>query len=52
MVDEWGRIFYDPVLASAILDGLVHHCHFVLIKGKSFRMKQQEKFLANINKKD
>lgn len=39
--DEWGRIFYDPVLASAI------------IKGESFRMmKQQEKFLANINKKD
>lgn len=35
-------IFYDPVLATAILDRFVHHCHFVVIKGESYRMKQRE----------
>jgi len=40
--EEWGRIFYDPVLATAILDRFVHHCHFVVIKGESYRMKQWE----------
>ncbi len=49
--DEWGRIFYDPVLASAILDRFIHHCHFVVIKGDSYRMKQQEKFLTEMKEK-
>lgn len=40
--EEWPRIFYDPVLATAILDRFVHHCHFVVIKGESYRMKQRE----------
>ncbi|NMA75444.1 MAG: ATP-binding protein, partial [Bacteroidales bacterium] len=39
--DEWGNIFWDSILASAILDRIVHHCHLVLIKGESFRMKEQ-----------
>jgi len=39
--DEWGQILYDPVLASAILDRFVHHCHFVVIKGESYRMKER-----------
>lgn len=50
--DEWGRIFYDSVLASAILDRFVHHCHFVLINGESYRMKEQEKFLTEIKEKE
>jgi len=40
--EEWARIFYDPVLATAILDRFIHHCHFVVIKGESYRMKQRE----------
>jgi DNA replication protein DnaC len=39
--DEWGQILYDPVLATAILDRFVHHCHFVVIKGESYRMKER-----------
>jgi len=46
--DEWGRIFYDPVLATAILDRFVHHCHFVTMKGESYRMKQQESIIKNL----
>lgn len=37
--DEWGVIFQDEVVASAILDRLLHHCHPFFIQGKSFRMK-------------
>lgn len=40
--EEWARIFYDPVLATAILDRFIHHCHFIIIKGESYRMKQRE----------
>ena len=39
--DEWGQILYDPVLTSAILDRFVHHCHFIVIKGESYRMKER-----------
>jgi DNA replication protein DnaC len=45
--DEWGRIFFDPVLATAILDRFVHHCHFVMIKGESYRMKERQGLINN-----
>lgn len=37
--DQWGTIFQDEVVASAILDRLLHHCYPFFIQGKSFRMK-------------
>ncbi len=39
---EWGELFGDPVIASAILDRLLHHCRVINIKGKSYRMKSYE----------
>lgn len=36
---EWEELFGDPVIASAILDRLLHHCRVVNIKGNSYRMK-------------
>jgi len=45
--DEWGRILFDPVLATAILDRFVHHCHFITIKGESYRMKERQGLLNN-----
>ena len=33
----------DEVLATAILDRLLHHCHVIQIDGRSFRMKEIEK---------
>lgn len=39
--DEWGGIFYDMQLASAILDRFVHHCHFIVIDGPSYRMRDR-----------
>jgi len=36
---EWEEMFGDPVIATAILDRLLHHCRVINIKGNSFRMK-------------
>ena len=36
---EWGQVFGDDVLASAILDRLLHHCHVLSINGPSYRLK-------------
>jgi DNA replication protein DnaC len=38
--EEWGEIFADDVMAAALIDRLVHHCHIVTIRGNSYRMRQ------------
>jgi DNA replication protein DnaC len=38
--DEWGEIFGDDVMAAALIDRLVHHCHIVNIRGNSYRLRQ------------
>jgi len=40
---DWGEIFSDTVLATAILDRLLHHSTTVNIKGESFRLKEKRK---------
>lgn len=37
--EDWGEIFNDDIVASAILDRLLHHSHPFFINGKSFRLK-------------
>ena len=37
--DEWGEVFGDEVMATALIDRLVHHCHIVNIRGNSYRLK-------------
>ena len=37
--EHWGEIFSDDVMAAALIDRLVHHCHIVNIRGNSFRMR-------------
>jgi DNA replication protein DnaC len=38
--DQWGTLFGgNDVIASAILDRLIHHSHVFLINGPSFRLK-------------
>ncbi len=40
---DWGEIFGDQVLATAILDRLLHHATTVNIKGESYRLKEKRK---------
>ena len=42
---EWGQVFGDEVLATAILDRLLHHCEVVPINGNSYRLKNRLKAL-------
>src|SRR4051794_27449316 len=34
-VGEWGSVLGDPVVATAILDQLLHHSHVITIRGDS-----------------
>ena len=40
-VGEWGRVFGDDVVATAILDRLLPHGHIVNIRGNSYRMRDR-----------
>jgi IstB-like ATP binding protein len=37
---EWGEIFCDPVVATALLDRLLHHAIVFQIVGSSYRLRQ------------
>lgn len=37
--EDWAQVFGDVVLASAIIDRLVHYAYIVKITGESFRIK-------------
>jgi DNA replication protein DnaC len=42
-VGEWGEVFGDPVVATAILDRLLHHSHVVTIRGESYRLREKRR---------
>jgi DNA replication protein DnaC len=46
---QWAEVFGDPIIATAILDRLLHHSHVLNIKGDSYRLteKQQAGLLRN-----
>lgn len=37
---EWGEIFGDPIVATALLDRLLHHAVVIQIEGSSYRLRQ------------
>ncbi len=40
---DWGEIFGDHVMATAILDRLLHHSTVISIKGDSYRLREKKK---------
>jgi DNA replication protein DnaC len=38
---DWQELFGDAVIATAILDRLLHHCRVINIKGHSYRLRGQ-----------
>jgi DNA replication protein DnaC len=40
---DWGEVFSDPVLATAILDRLLHYSTTLNIKGESYRLKDKRR---------
>ena len=45
---EWGQVFGDPVIATALLDRLLHHAVVVHIEGSSYRMRQHADLLPPV----
>jgi DNA replication protein DnaC len=42
-VGEWGSVFGDSVVATAILDRLLHHSHVLTIRGESYRLREKRR---------
>ena len=40
---DWGTIFGDPIIATAILDRLLHHSTTINIRGESYRLKERRR---------
>jgi DNA replication protein DnaC len=40
---DWGSVFGDPIIATAILDRLLHHSTTINIRGESYRLKDRKK---------
>ncbi len=40
---EWGGIFGDPIIATAILDRLLHHSTTINIRGERYRLKDRRR---------
>lgn len=38
---NWGNVFGDTVITSALLDRILHHATTINIRGNSFRMKDK-----------
>lgn len=42
---EWGEVFGDPVVATALLDRLLHHAVVVQIEGSSYRLREHAELM-------
>ena len=42
-VMEWGEVFGDKVVATAILDRLLHHSHVLTVRGDSYRLREKRR---------
>jgi DNA replication protein DnaC len=42
-VNNWGEMFGDEVLATAILDRLLHHSETLMITGESYRLREKRR---------
>ncbi len=51
---DWGSVFGDAVMATAVLDRLLHHSTTLNIRGDSYRLKERKKagLLASLDGKE
>ena len=48
--EEWGAVLGDEVMAAALIDRLLHHCHIVNIHGNSCRMRQHQELRRSMQR--
>jgi DNA replication protein DnaC len=46
--EEWGAVLGDEVMAAALIDRILHHCHLVNIRGNSYRMREHAELWQNL----
>ena len=49
--EEWGSVLGDDVMAAALIDRLLHHCHVVNIRGNSYRLREHREWLRTAAEK-
>jgi DNA replication protein DnaC len=42
----WGEVFGDDVVATAMIDRLIHHAEILSLKGESYRLRGKELSLS------
>jgi DNA replication protein DnaC len=42
-ISEWGTVFGDAIVATAILDRLLHHSQIITIRGDSYRLRTKRR---------
>jgi DNA replication protein DnaC len=47
--EEWGEVLGDEVMAAALIDRVLHHCHIVNIRGNSYRMREHTELWRTLN---
>jgi len=47
--EEWGEVLGDEVMAAALIDRVLHHCHVVNIRGNSYRMREHTELWRALN---
>lgn len=47
---EWGEVFNDPFVATALLDRLLHHAIVVHIEGASYRLRRHADLIPDNNR--
>ena len=45
---EWGEVFGDPVVATALLDRLLHHAVVIQIEVASYRLRQHADLVPEV----
>ncbi|WP_404815217.1 ATP-binding protein [Thermoanaerobacter ethanolicus] len=40
---KWGELMWNPILATPVLDRLLHHAHIINIRRNSYRLKDKLK---------
>jgi DNA replication protein DnaC len=47
---DWGQVFSDQVVATAIVDRLLHHAVVINIRGRSYRMRDHQEVVSSVRK--
>ncbi len=48
--EERGGVLGDEIMAAALIDRLLHHCHIVNIRGNSYRMRAHQDLLRSASR--